>query len=566
MKSKELSKRIYGYKKLGWLGLVIVVSIVMFQNLNLLGPFFKRVTSVSEYLTWHIVFEFISVFVSICVFILSYYAYRQNRRLRVILIANVFLSMGLIDIFHTLSYKGMPYFLTDNITSNRATTLWIISRLFGALGITMVSLIKKNRKSNIDRRFFSLISVLLSLSVLILATYFPHVIPAMYVEKTGVTQIKKILEYVVILLLLFAGIMYLKQYLRNKDKSNLVFTIAITTSIFSELAFVSYTSVYDIYNYIGHVYKFISYFLVFRVVLIINIQRPYLALFKAKDKLKKYAGNLYTLVSERTTELQKVNQELYLINQKLLEDLDFARDIQKAILPDRLPNSDEVAFEAKYYPAEKVSGDFYNIFRLDENRIGMYIGDVSGHGVPAAMLTMFLSQSIKTVKELDGSKFEVLKPSKVLETLYELYNKMHFKDEMYILIFYAIYNVKTRELEYSSAGLNAQPILIKSNSELAEIDIKGLPICSLINISKTNYTDKIIKLEKGDRMFFYTDGLTELNYKKTGNVITLEQLGKFLTKNDSKGCLFSELDREIKFASSNEGLTDDITFFMLQVN
>ncbi len=560
-------KKIYEYKKLLWLVLVIVISSVLFEKLYLLEPVFSRIMSASEYLSWHTIFEFMSILISFCVFILPYYAYRQSRRLRGILIANVFLTMSIIDTFHTLSFKGMPHFLIENTGANRATTFWVIARLIGAIGITLASLIKINRKSNVDRKVFSGIAILFSLSVLVIVTYFPNVIPAMYVEGMGVTQIKKILEYVIIIFLCFAGILYLRQYLKNRDNSNLIISIAITIGIFSELAFVRYYSVYDIYNYVGHAYKFISYFMVFRIAFIKNIEKPYLALFKAKNRLDKYAGQLNKLVAERTEELQQVNEELSQKNQKLLEDLEFARDIQKAILPGKFPNCDQLTFEAKYYPAERVSGDFYNIFKLDEDRIGMYIGDVSGHGVPAAMLTVFLNQCIKTVQELDGNRCEVIKPSKVLENLYESYNRVNFKDEVYILVLYAIYNIKTMELTYSSAGMNAQPLIVKRNSEIIEIDTTGLPICKLINITPANYTDKTIQLENGDKVFFYTDGLIESYDNKTGEIFTLEYLKEFLLKNNGNcSKLYNEIDKKIKNISGNSGLKDDITFFMLQIN
>lgn len=568
MRLNNQHSKIYEYRKLLWLVLVIVVSSVLFEKLYLLEPFFNRIISDSEYLSWHAIFEFISILMSFCVFILPYYAYSQSHRLRGILMANVFLTMSIIDTFHTLSFKGMPHFLIENTAANRATTFWIIARLIGAIGIASASFVKINRKSNINRRVFSGIAVLFSLSILVIVTYFPDVIPAMYVEGMGVTQIKKILEYVVVMFLCIAGILYLRQYLKNRDNSNLMITIAIIFGIFSELAFVRYYSVYDIYNYVGHAYKFISYFMVFRAAFIKNIERPYLALFKAKNRLDKYAGQLNGLVDERTKELQQVNEELSQMNQKLLEDLDYARDIQKAILPGKLPNSDQVMFEAKYYPAERVSGDFYNIFKLDEDRIGMYIGDVSGHGVPAAMLTVFLNQCIKSVQQLDGSRCEVIKPSKVLENLYESYNRVNFKDEVYILVLYAIYNIKTKELTYSSAGMNAQPLVVKRNGEIIEMDTTGLPICKLINITPANYTDRTIQLANGDKVFFYTDGLIESYDNKTGEVFTLEYLKEFLLKDNgsSYSKLYNEIDKKIKNIYGTNGLKDDITFFTLQIN
>ncbi|KNY26166.1 MASE3 domain-containing protein [Pseudobacteroides cellulosolvens] len=555
---KNLLKYIYEYKQLVWLGAVIVFSSVLFEKIYLLEPFFDKTINVSSYLSWHTIFEFISILVSLCVFILSYYAYRQNHSLRGIFIANVFLTMGIIDTFHTLSFKGMPYFLIENSTADRATTYWIIARLIGAIGIAAGSFIKRNKKSNVNRRVFLFFTVSLSMVILVVVTYFPYFLPAMYIEGVGVTGLKKVLEYMVILCLCFAGIMFLQQYIRRKDNSSHMFAIAITASIFSELAFVMYTSVYDIYNYIGHVYKFISYFIVFRVAFINNIEKPYLALYKAKNKLKVYAGNLNKLVDERT-------KELYQMNKKLLEDLEYARDIQKGMLPHKLPNNEQVKFDAKYYPAETVSGDFYNVLRLDDHRIGMYIGDVSGHGVSAAMLTIFLNQSIKTIRELEGNRFEVIKPSEVLENLYKLYNKVNFKDEMYILLLYAIYNMKTMELEYSSAGMNVQPIIVKKNGEIMEMDIKGLPICDLINIYSPDYIDNTIKLESGDKMFFYTDGLIELNDKHTGEAFTKDRLKRLLADCEGKE-ICEEIDRNIKGICSDGHQKDDVTFLVMQVN
>jgi hypothetical protein len=79
------------------------------------------------------------------------------------------------------------------------------------------------------------------------------------------------------------------------------------------------------------------------------------------------------IVAQRT-------EEINLIHQKLLDDLEYARDIQLSMLPKTMPDMPGTVFEARYFPAERVSGDFYNIFKLNETKIGIYIGDVSGHG------------------------------------------------------------------------------------------------------------------------------------------------------------------------------------------
>lgn len=560
MEIKHLVNKRLKYKQLLWLGVLIIFSLVLFEKIYLLQPYFGKIMSVSVYLSWHTLLEYASIIISVCIFLIPYYAYQQHRRLRGIVIANIFLIMSIIDMFHTLSYKGMPFFLIENNTANRATTFWIISRLVGALGFVTVTLIKMNQKSRIDRRVFSGISVALTLIILGVVTYFPDLLPAMYIEGKGVTALKKILEYAIILLLIFAGARYFVQYLNKEDKISYMFVMAVIFSVFSELAFVRYYSVYDINNYLGHIYKFISYYIVFRAVFINNIQKPYLQLFEAKKELKASERNLNLLVTERTKELSEKNQ-------KLLRDLEYAREIQKAMIPDKLPNSDKVVFEAGYYPAERVSGDFYNIFRLDEHRIGMYIGDVSGHGVPASMLTVFSYQSIKTTRELEGNRFEIIRPAKVLMNLYELYNNAHFMNDVYILVLYAIFDTRTNELIYSSAGMNAQPLIVKQ-SGIWEMDIRGLPICNLMDLCKADYTDKTIQLEKGDRIFFYSDGLVELNNKQTGEYFSLENLKNILTENHGRNsadvCL--EIDKQIRNFADEGSLKDDVTYFMLQVN
>jgi len=137
----------------------------------------------------------------------------------------------------------------------------------------------------------------------------------------------------------------------------------------------------------------------------------------AKQELRKYADNLDKIVQERTLELEELNK-------KLMEDLEYARDIQKAMFTLHHPDWQKVRFEAKYYTAERASGDFYNVFKLDGNNIGFFIGDVSGHGVPAAMLTVFLNQTIKTLVEVEINV--AMSPSKVLESIYKSFNNSEF--------------------------------------------------------------------------------------------------------------------------------------------
>ncbi|HVI42422.1 MAG TPA: SpoIIE family protein phosphatase, partial [Anaerovoracaceae bacterium] len=357
----------------------------------------------------------------------------------------------------------------------------------------------------------------------------------------------------------FAIFILLREYKKNNDKLIITLTCALLIGIFSELSFTLYVDVYGIYNYIGHLLKFIMYFIIFRVIFIQNIRQPYLELSAAKDEIKNYADNLDMIVEQRT---EQINQ----IHQKLLDDLEYARDIQMAMLPKKLPNTLRATFEACYFPADRVGGDFYNVFKLEETKIGMYIGDVSGHGVSAAMLTVFLNQSIKTRKENNQGIKVTLPPSEVLANIYSDYNQTDFKSEVYIAMLYGIFDLSTGEFTFSSAGLNVPPMIVNSSGEVSELIIRGLPICKFLNGFNVEYNDSTVKLNKGDKVLFYTDGLTEAENrdKKVYSDLRLKvQLQK--NKNLNALQLTRSITEHVFNFIENCKLRDDITFFIMEV-
>lgn len=541
------------------LALIFLSSFVLFRFAYLFQQDFHRIMDVATYLTWHNIFEFSGVLVSFAIFAVAYYTYEQTKSLGSILLGSIFLSVGMIDSFHTLSFMGMPAFFVENTCANRATTFWIIARLVAAGGLVITSFISVHRKTGINKRVFSISMIIFSFFVLILVTYYPNILPAMYIRDRGLTPAKVFLEYVVILLFFVTIIKYLVRYRHTKDFLIIWLSGALILNIFSELAFVSYDKVYDIYNYIGHVYKVIASYIIFRVIFIHNVQKPYIELFAAQNELKNYAENLDKLVDQRTSQLKQMNQ-------KLLEDLEYARDIQRALLPSRLPDEKEVTFSARYFPAERVSGDLYDIFKLDSRNIGFYIGDVSGHGVPAAMLTVFLKQGIRPTSEGNGNGGEILKPSIVLRNLYESFNNTNFKDELYIVLVYGVYNFKTGELTYASAGLNVPPLIVKGSGDALEIQIKGFPVCKFREFYSGEYEDWSIKLDRGDKVLFYTDGLVEAE-DSNGKWFSEGRLKEVISSSGKQSA--AELSKTIEKSLFNfmdtSRLKDDITFFVMEV-
>jgi len=536
-----------------------LLMILLMVCIPLFGDVFMVLLSVAPYIFWHAVFEFLSIIIAFCIFCVAYYSFEQTLNFRYLVLGSILMLAGFIDFFHTMSYKGMPDFLISDITPNSATTYWIIARLIGAFGLLVCSVIPLKLEFRFNKMIFFFMPVAISLVVLIIVSYYPELIPPMYVEGTGLTDAKILLEYVVIFMILLAIFFLLREFGKSQERFPIIISCALVLGIFSEMAFTLYVDVYDIYNYLGHILKCTMYYVIFRATFIKNIRQPYLELKAARDEIKNYADNLDQIVEQRT-------EQINVIHKKLLDDLEYARGIQMAMLPKQLPNSAKAAFEACYYPAERVGGDFYNVFPIDESRIGMYIGDVSGHGVSAAMLTVFLNQSIRTEREDPQGVNEPLTPAEVLEKLYTAFNHTDFTNEVYIVMLYGVYNFEAMELTFASAGLNVAPMIVSPAGEVAELVIKGFPICKLPDRHSMEYYNSSIRLQKGEKILFYTDGLIEAqNVEK--KAYSDERLKAHLQKSRhmSASDLAKSLSESVFKFTGGCKLLDDITFLVMEV-
>ena len=543
---------------------IIMLSVIIFVFVVSLAAYyfheiFASFMSLASYLAWHNIFESISIMVCFSVFIVSYYTFNQTGRLRTIIVGCLLLTVGSLDLFHTLSFKGMPAFFIENMTSNRATTFWVISRLITSIGFLLAVLIPVEKKSKLSRSFFIIPSLLIVILVFVIVTYFPGWLPKMYIEGQGLTFSKIMLEYAVMLLMAGVACIYLRDYMKSRDVLSALMCSAFILGISAEFLFTVYSQVMDSFNYTGHIFKAMMFFIILKVINSRDVQMPYIELSAAQVELREYVGNLDRIVEHRTKQLK-------VINRKLMEDLECARDIQKAMLPVFLPETSNVGFNAWYLPAERLSGDFYDVFRIDEQHLGFCICDVSGHGVPAAMLTVFLKQALWSGQESDRSTGNVSFPSTVLKNLYDSFNHTNFKDDVYIVLIYAIYNEVTKKLIYSSAGMNTPPMLVKRDGNVSEINISGYPICKISEIIDVDYTDTLLYLQSGDKLLFYTDGLVEAQNSdrerySTDRLKTVLEGNAGLNGNSLSKMLIDDLNTFLP----NNRIKDDITYLLMDV-
>lgn len=192
------------------------------------------------------------------------------------------------------------------------------------------------------------------------------------------------------------------------------------------------------------------------------------------------------------------------ITQKTQKELNDAREIQKCLLPETGDHRGlDVSY--KYIPSEYLSGDMFDVIPIDDTKTAIYIADVVAHGISASILTMFVRQSVRY--HIARSSITGYTPDVILRSLIRRFGELNLEDSKYFTIFYGVFDKKKGTFSYANAGHNAIPLKINKDGEVEKLKGTGLPI-SLIT-SKGNYSENIIDLKMGEKILFYTDGITE---------------------------------------------------------
>ncbi len=289
---------------------VFILSVLPFLLVGLFPLLFYRTMDIAAYLVFHNVAEFFSVMVSLSIFGVGWFTYEQSRNRHALFISAAFLTIGLMDFMHTLSYSGMPAFITTN-SPNKSTQFWIAVRLVTAISFLISAYIYPDSPSRYlsKRNLLAVFSVIFGL-VFIGVIYFPSYLPATFIEGVGLTTFKKVSEYLIVSLLILASAAYWKRFLKTRDSLLIFYLAAFVICIFSELVFAVYKSVFDTYNVLGHIYKVVAFFLIYKGIFIMSGRRPYV-------ELRKLSENLEEKVEERTKELENTNLELQTLNREL---------------------------------------------------------------------------------------------------------------------------------------------------------------------------------------------------------------------------------------------------------
>ncbi len=304
----------------------------------------------------------------------------------------------------------------------------------------------------------------------------------------------------------------------------------------------------------------LSSFGVFSFILIQSLI-SYSKLANTYKRIEDLSHNLEIKVDLRTRELEKEKELLQARNRTIEQELVIARKIQMQIIPSESPAPN---FHAFYKPMDKVGGDFYDFLRYrDPNKIGIFLSDVSGHGVPAAFITSMIKTSILQA----GADRE--DPAVLLSLLNELL--LNQTGGNFITAFYGIYNPTTREFIYSNSGHN--PPLIFSSGKVKKFTGKKSMALAIMNNEERiacgkHCSNETIILEKGSKILFYTDGLTEAVSSDDRNIYFEQKLVSEIMQKYSgdspKGFIVNVYNELVNFHGS-DSFEDDICMICMDV-
>jgi serine phosphatase RsbU (regulator of sigma subunit) len=214
---------------------------------------------------------------------------------------------------------------------------------------------------------------------------------------------------------------------------------------------------------------------------------------------------------EAFAKIEQQNQELSRANHRMKRDLDAAARVQQTLLPEGSPQVEGLSFAWKYRPCDELAGDALNIVRINEDLIALYLLDVSGHGVSAALLSVTATRSlhpraggVASLVAGPGINPDAVSPAQVAARLNALY-PMESNGDHYFTMIYGLLDIRTQRLRFTVAGHPA-PILVRRGGRPEPLDATGCPIGILGDV---DYEESAIDLQHGDRLYLYSDGLTE---------------------------------------------------------
>ncbi|WP_066500701.1 PP2C family protein-serine/threonine phosphatase [Abyssisolibacter fermentans] len=271
-------------------------------------------------------------------------------------------------------------------------------------------------------------------------------------------------------------------------------------------------------------------------------------IFSVKSSpIRDEKGNIYAAVEvfRDITKQKNLEEQITSENIKMENDIEFAMLLQQKILPHKGEFS-SIKVDYIYEPSKHLSGDIFDIFEIDDRYLGVYISDVVGHGVTASMMTMFIRQTMRAIKDVHK------RPADALSELHKSFVQLRLDDDKYFTIFYGIIDKVEKVFTYTNAGHNCIPVLIKDD-RIILLEMQGYPITNLFD--NIEYKEKNIDLAKGDSLLLYTDGIIEAKNEQD-ELLGFEKFIEIIkeNKNDKILDIIQNKMRQLRYVNKQDDL------------
>jgi serine phosphatase RsbU (regulator of sigma subunit) len=226
------------------------------------------------------------------------------------------------------------------------------------------------------------------------------------------------------------------------------------------------------------------------------------------ESLQREVSTLQTEVDS----LRRRDASLHHHLTKVDDELRLAARLQRDFLPKSMPQVGRVTFHTIFRPAGYVSGDLYDVTRLDETHVGFYLADAVGHGMPAALLTMFLKMALVT-KEITPAGYRLLTPGETMARLNDALVAQNLSHATFATALYGVIDTAKLEVQIARGG-HPNPALIGADGTIRDISADG----SLLGIFPgEQFETRTAQLQPGDRLLVFTDGV-EVAFSPDQNV------------------------------------------------
>ena len=274
-------------------------------------------------------------------------------------------------------------------------------------------------------------------------------------------------------------------------------------------------------------------------------------------EIKNYTENLEELVSKRTIELNRANKSLKHTNMMMKKDLKMAQKIQEAIIPKVFPKDKLLNLCGLYVPMDELGGDFYDVFKISDNKIVILIVDVCGHGVPAALITTMAKVSFVNFSKDNRT------PAEITSLVNDELCRVIGEKDTYLTAFYCILDTEEKSITYTNAG-HPEMYILKHDNEIIKLKLNSPIVGMMGNLKFSNDTYKL--LETGDKIVFYTDGVIETRNKKM-ELYGEKRFKKLLLsiKNESPKKIIDTIKNELDNYKKDHITEDDITILICEI-